>query len=129
MRRAYGGPLSAHVPQDPLHHVLGNVLDNAVTAMPGGGVLDIEVERTGDAWVIAVVDSGAGVPADVAASLVDPIVAARGNGAGLGLATAQRLARLWGGDLIHRRRERGACFEITVPASERPPKTAARELR
>ncbi len=113
--RGYDAPLTAHVPQEPLHHVLGNVISNAVTAMVGGGVLDIGVDRRGEHWVIGVGDSGAGVAADLAASLTDPIIAARGNGAGLGLATARRLARLWGGDLTLRPRDRGALFEITVP--------------
>ena len=37
---------------------------------------------------------------------------------GIGLATAQRLARSWGGDIAYRPRPRGACFEISVPAKE-----------
>ncbi len=129
VQRDYGGPISAHVPQDPLHHVLGSVIDNAVSAMPAGGVLAIAIARQQDLWVIAVEDSGAGVPAAAAATLFDPIVGVRGRGAGLGLATAHRLARLWGGDLVHRQRQRGACFEITVPACERPGSPTTRGLR
>jgi PAS domain S-box-containing protein len=122
--RAYGGPLTAHVPQDPLHHVLGNVLENAVGAMPGGGVLQIAVERKDDTWVIAVEDSGSG-----GAVLGDPLAAAGTGSAGLGLAAAQRLARLWGGDLIQGRCDRGARFEIFVPARERSAQSPTRELQ
>jgi PAS domain S-box-containing protein len=122
--KAYGGSLPAHVPQDPLHHVLGNLIENAIGAMPGGGVLRIAVDRDSDAWRIAVEDSGSG-----GAMLGDPFAAAGSGSASLGLATAQRLARLWGGDLVQGRRERGARFEISVPALERPDRTQPRELR
>ena len=61
VRRGYHGPLTASVPQDPFHHVLANVLDNAVRAMPDGGTLDIDVRRRDAAWVVAVVDSGGGL--------------------------------------------------------------------
>ncbi len=118
VRRTYRGPLAALVPQDPLHHVLANVLDNAVKAMPGGGVLDVEVERQAQAGVVAIADSGGGLPPAVAGRLFEPIVTARPTGAGLGLATAQRLARSWGGDIAYRPRVAGACFEISVPARE-----------
>lgn len=125
VQRGYGERLSAHVPQEPLHHVVGSVIDNAVSAMPGGGELGLSVERAGDLWVIAVDDSGAGVPAALQARLFESGGAV--GHAGLGLATAQRLARLWGGDLVHKPRPRGARFEITVPARERT--RPAKELR
>ncbi len=118
VRRGYHGPLDASVPQDPLHHVLANVIDNAVKAMPGGGVIDIEVRRTSQAWVVAIADSGGGLSPTAAARLFEPIVSARPSGAGLGLATAQRLARSWGGDIAYQARPAGACFEISVPARE-----------
>ena len=126
VRRDYGDPLPAHVPQEPLHHVVGSVIDNAVTAMPAGGELALSVERRGDVWVIVVDDSGIGVPAAMALRLFEPVAAA--GSAGLGLATAQRLARLWGGDVVHKQRTPGARFEITVPASEHLRPRAAKEL-
>jgi signal transduction histidine kinase len=118
LTRDYHGPLPAHVPQDPLHHVLANVIDNAVQAMPGGGRLGVAVRKTDDRWMIEVTDTGGGLAPAVAARLFEPIVTARPSGAGLGLATAQRLARSWGGDIVHRPIEAGACFAITVPAKE-----------
>jgi signal transduction histidine kinase len=116
VRRGYRGPLPATVPQDPFHHVLANVIDNAIKAMPEGGTLDLDVRRAGPDWVVAVTDSGAGLAPGVAARLFEPIVTARPTGAGLGLATAQRLARAWGGDITFQMRPVGACFEISVPA-------------
>lgn len=118
IRRRFAGPVVALAPQDPLQHVLGIVLDNAVKAMPTGGVLDLAIEAQGGRAVVAVADDGVGLPPHIAARLFEPIVTARPTGAGLGLATAQRLARSWGGDIAYRPRPRGACFEISVPAKE-----------
>ncbi len=118
VRGGDAGPIAASVPQEPFHHVLANVLDNAAKAMPGGGTLDIDVRRHEQAWVVAVADSGGGLPPAVAARLFEPIVTAGPTGAGLGLATAQRLARSWGGDIVYQARPAGACFEISVPARE-----------
>ncbi|HVV87273.1 MAG TPA: ATP-binding protein [Kofleriaceae bacterium] len=118
LARDYAGPLPAHVPQDPLHHVLANVIDNAVKAMPAGGRLGVAVRRSDDRWMIEVSDTGGGLPAHVVARLFEPIVTARASGAGLGLATAQRLARSWGGDIVHHAVAAGACFAISVPAKE-----------
>lgn len=116
--RDYRGPMPAHVPQDPLHHVLANVLDNAIKAMPAGGRLGVVARRADERWTIEVSDTGGGLPSHVAARLFEPIVTARPSGAGLGLATAQRLARSWGGEIVHRPGEAGACFAISVPAKE-----------
>ncbi len=118
LQRDYRGPLPAYIAQDPLHHVLANVLDNAVKAMPGGGRLGVAVHRDDHQWLVEVSDTGGGLPGHVAARLFEPIVTARPSGAGLGLATAQRLARSWGGDIAHRPAERGACFRISIPAKE-----------
>ena len=118
LARDYAGPLPAHVPQDPLHHVLANVIDNAIEAMPGGGKLAVAVRRDEQQYLIEVSDTGGGLPAAVVSRLFEPIVTARAKGAGLGLATAQRLARSWGGDIVHRPVTAGACFAISVPTKE-----------
>ena len=118
LARDYAGPMPVHLAQDPLHHVLANVIDNAVKAMPGGGRLGVAVHRGREQWTIEVSDTGGGLPSHVVARLFEPIVTARPSGAGLGLATAQRLARAWGGDIVHRASAAGACFAISVPAKE-----------
>jgi signal transduction histidine kinase len=118
LTRDYLGPMPAHVPQDPLHHVLANVIDNAVKAMPAGGRLGVTARRDDGRWTIEVSDTGGGLPSHVVARLFEPIVTARASGAGLGLATAQRLARSWGGDIVHRPAAAGACFAISIPAKE-----------
>jgi PAS domain S-box-containing protein len=113
--RAYGQHDRAHVSHDALHHVLASLIDNSLHALDGGGTLRVAVEPRDDAFAIAVVDSGRGIPTAVGARLFEPIVNARVGGAGLGLSTAQRLARSWGGDVVHVPVSSGARFDVMIP--------------
>jgi PAS domain S-box-containing protein len=104
-----------------LQHVLWNLLDNAILAMPSGGVLGVEVALRADgAPVILVADDGDGVSPELDGQLFEPFVSTRPGGSGLGLSTARRLARDWGGDVRLVPRPRGACFEVSFTSKEVP---------
>lgn len=90
--------------------VLGNLVDNAMTAAVQGSAADrwVEVELLSDGGTLhlSVSDSGDGVPAELLASLFDEGVSSAseavysaGRGEGIGLALARQLSRLDGGDL------------------------------
>lgn len=55
-----------------LEQVLFNVLDNAVKYSPAGGVVAVTLERTDDNVVLAVEDSGIGLPADSLQTIFEP---------------------------------------------------------
>ncbi len=110
------------VPHDSLHLVLSNLIDNSLRAMQERGTLQLTVERSATAVLVRISDSGPGVPAAVLPRLFEPILSARAGGTGLGLSTAQRLARAWGGDLAHVPSPSGCTFEIKLPV---PPGAAA----
>ena len=110
---------SAWVPSEAFHHVVSNIVDNAIKAMLGGGTLTIETSQRGDNTVLTISDSGKGVPKDFEHLLFEPFASARSDGTGLGLCMAQRLARQWGGDVHLVSADQGACFEITMPSKER----------
>lgn len=110
--------LTAHAPAGDLQHVLWNLVDNAILAMPGGGTMIIEVAARGDQAVILIGDSGSGVPPDIAERLFEPFVSSRHEGSGLGLSTARRLARDWNGDVRLAPSPAGATFEIILPREE-----------
>jgi len=113
-------PCSAWGPPGDLQHVLWNLIDNAIQAMPAGGVLGIGTRQVGELVTISVEDSGLGVDQSLMSSLFQPFNSTRTEGSGLGLCTARRLARLWGGDVVLAPTVagRGARFEITIPAKE-----------
>ncbi|MFE5289658.1 ATP-binding protein [Nocardia sp. NPDC056611] len=87
--------------------VLGNLVDNAIDAAsdaPAPGhesVVEVELVRDGDTVHLAVADSGAGVPPELADSIFAEGVSTKaGGGRGLGLALARQVARARGGDVL-----------------------------
>jgi signal transduction histidine kinase len=106
------------VPQDSLHHVVSNLIDNGLRAMRDHGTLTVSVQGRPDAVAIRIADTGGGVEAEVRPKLFDPILSARPGGSGLGLSTAQRLARSWGGDVSYVPIPGGSVFEVLIPSKE-----------
>lgn len=113
--RDYGDEPPVLVPHDALHLVISNLIDNSLRAMEEKGTLMISVRRRGDEVAVQISDSGRGISEAMVPRLFEPILSARPGGAGLGLSTAQRLARAWGGDLVHLPQTSGTTFEVRIP--------------
>lgn len=131
-----------------LCQVLFNLALNARDAMPQGGQLIFrttnEVYPTSDSpptalpageYVhIAVIDDGDGMPPEVVDRAMEPFFTtkSKGQGTGLGLATAYGIVKQAGGDLtIDSAVGRGTTVDIYLPATDEPlqpgrPATAAR---
>lgn len=111
---------AAWIRSDPqlLRRILMNFLANAVRYTERGRVL-LGVRRAGDALRIEVWDSGPGIAESDRRAIFDEFRRgedARGQGLGLGLAIAERTARLLGHALTLRSWPgRGSVFAVTVP--------------
>ncbi len=69
---------------------------------------------------VAVMDSGSGMPPDVAKRIFDPFFSTKENGTGLGLAISHTIARDHGGSVGYRANApTGACFYLLLPAFAR----------
>ncbi|MBB1156112.1 ATP-binding protein [Amycolatopsis dendrobii] len=70
-----------------LNQVWSNLIDNAVDAMDGAGVLRIGTRRSGRYAVVEIRDDGRGIPADAIGMLFQPFFTTKdiGKGTGLGL--------------------------------------------
>lgn len=100
---------SARIRTDPIllqramRHLLNNALRFATGPDGGPGKVLLGVRRCGDRLRFVVADAGIGIPKDQAAAIFEPFVqldAGRASGGlGLGLAVAQRLARLLDAEL------------------------------
>jgi two-component system CitB family sensor kinase len=83
--------------------VLGNLVDNAVTALAGrpDGVVEVDLVEDGDTLVVAVADSGPGVPAHLGDDVFEPGVTTRPSGVGgIGLGLVRQVARARGGSAV-----------------------------
>jgi signal transduction histidine kinase len=70
-----------------LNQVWTNLIDNAISAMGGKGVLEMKAYRD-DSWVVVeVADTGTGIPIDAQEKVFDPFYTTKapGEGTGLGL--------------------------------------------
>jgi signal transduction histidine kinase len=100
-----------------LNQVFMTLLVNAFEALKGEGRVKIRTQLTGDEVKITISDSGPGIPGDLAASIFDLRLTAKGErvGMGLGLPTSRRIVERHGGRLILNSPAQGAEFVITLP--------------
>ena len=116
--------LTADGDPERVHQVVANLLENAVRHTPRGGIVEVVARRNDDGVVIEVIDEGPGIPEAEEARIferfyrADTARASSDGGAGLGLAIAQWIVDLHGGDIHPERREPHGCrMVVTLPNS------------
>ena len=100
---------------EQVRQILINLALNALDAMPTGGVLRVELEKSAVEWKLRVRDSGPGISESVRTRLFEPFVTDKVTGVGLGLVVSRRFAEAHGGTLQVLAGGPGACFELRVP--------------
>jgi len=107
-----------------LKQVLINLVQNAAESIGREGTITIRVfgedARFGDeekpAAVLAITDTGKGIPKEVQKRLFDPFFTTKDGGTGLGLPTAARIVEKHGGELRYNTHPtRGTTFEVVLP--------------
>jgi signal transduction histidine kinase len=97
-----------------------NILDNALHAMPSGGVVTIGARRENGFVVLTLVDTGVGMDDEAAARIFEPYFSTKTAGTGLGLSIARRNIELSGGTIaVTSRKGVGTEVTIRLPAVER----------
>ncbi|MBI3451072.1 MAG: GAF domain-containing protein [Acidobacteria bacterium] len=90
--------LIASIDAPRLERVLRNVIDNAVEAMPDGGLLTISTGTEDGCAVLRVADTGRGMNEEVRRRVFEPFFThGKKNGNGLGMAIASRVVEAHGG--------------------------------
>jgi two-component system sensor histidine kinase ChvG len=117
-------PLVVDASEDRLIQVFENVLDNAVGFSPAGGTVRIDVRREGNMVVTRIEDEGPGISEPHLDKIFDrfftyrPATARRDSRhTGLGLAIVRAIVQGYGGAIRASNGERGAMFEIRLPAA------------
>ena len=107
-----------------LQQVMLNLFSNAMEAMDtvANGTRQLRVSSTSfapESVLITVADSGPGfAPKDVS-RIFDPFFTTKSHGMGMGLSICRALVEAHNGQLsAHSRVEKGAVFEITLPAGD-----------
>jgi len=84
---------------EALHEILFNLISNAIEAAGEGGRVAVETARLGTMAVIAVSDTGPGIPEDIRDRLFEPFVTTKPQGTGLGLWVVWRRVEELGGQI------------------------------
>jgi len=103
--------------------VLLNLLQNAFDAVAdtsGERWVEVNVSQGKDSVVIAVSDSGAGIPVAIRSRVMEPFFTTKpvGEGTGLGLSLSRSIARGHGGDLTFSEQDGHTCFSLILPLAK-----------
>lgn len=102
-----------------IERVLTNLLSNALRATPHGGRITASARAEPERVVIAVADTGIGIPPEYLPRLFEPFVQVPGGsrgGAGLGLAISRRIVEAHGGVIgVQSTPGAGTTFTFTLP--------------
>ncbi len=103
-----------------LQQVLVNLINNAVDAInSSGGEVTVSTKHVGEQVLIAVSDTGAGIPEANLSRIFDPFYTTKpvGQGTGLGLSICYGIIHKLGGDIsVESLVGQGTTFTITLPA-------------
>jgi PAS domain S-box-containing protein len=128
VRREYTSPATVMGFPVELRQVFLNLINNAVQAMPDGGVLGIRVREATD-WsrnlrgaLISVIDSGQGIHPAIADQLFQPFFSTKSTkGTGLGLWISNGIVQKYNGRIGYRSVNTGkgniTCFQVFLPGS------------
>jgi signal transduction histidine kinase len=101
-----------------LNQVWTTLLDNAVDAMDGAGVLTVRAGGDGDHVLVEIADTGPGMPPEVAARAFEPFFTTKdvGKGTGLGLDIARRIVEeRHGGTITLQPSPAGTTIAVRLP--------------
>ena len=99
-----------------LQQVLMNLLLNAIQATPAGGQVRLDARVDGTDVLLAIEDSGAGIPAAVRDRIFEPFFTTKDAGTGLGLPLVHSIVQQHGGAISVESSEwGGARFVVRLP--------------
>ena len=105
-----------------MQQVFLNLVNNAIDAMdPGGGNLDISSRLDGDQVVVAIRDTGCGIPKANLPRIFDPFFTTKpvGKGTGLGLSIIYGIINKMGGTIsVNSAVDHGTTFTLRLPVGE-----------
>ncbi len=105
-----------------LNQVWTNIIDNAIDAMHGKGVLRIRTYLDDGCVVVEIGDNGPGIPDEVQPHIFEPFFTTKGvgEGTGLGLDTVQRIVKKHRGNIQVDSSPGDTRFQVWLPLAGAP---------
>jgi signal transduction histidine kinase len=102
-----------------IRRVVSNILDNALESVAPGGRVRVESRRNGAYVLVEFASDGQRRPGDLMEQLFVPFALSRQGGPGVGLAVANQVLKLHGGELrVRSEGEWSTIFSFTLPIPE-----------
>ncbi len=104
-----------------LNRIIGNLVNNAIQAMPKGGKLKVYAlaDKQAKDVIIKVEDNGVGISEEVKCKLFTPMFTTKSKGQGFGLAVVKRMTEALGGTVTFESElGKGTTFIIRLPAKK-----------
>nr|WP_248279391.1 ATP-binding protein [Xanthomonas campestris] len=119
---APGPPLWIAMDLDELELALLNIAANARDAMDGPGVFRIDGDQHDGMVMLALSDTGPGIPEALLGRILEPFYTTKspGKGTGLGLSVVNEIVIAAGGRVEVGNTQGGACIRLLLPAAAAP---------
>ncbi len=118
-------PVPVRGDRGDLRYVITNLVSNAIKYTPEGGTVRVEVRRENETALLAVHDTGIGIPPEDRPKLFTEFFRAsnarrrRAVGTGLGLAISKRIVEAHGGSIeVQSTIGKGSSFYVRLPCGE-----------
>lgn len=114
------GPVAFHA--STLRRALLNLIENAADAMPQGGTVTLDGQRTADQVRLQIRDTGSGIPAEKLTHIFEPLYTTKPGGTGLGLYIVQEIVAAHGGQVtVQSVMGHGTTATLTLPGAAAMP--------
>jgi len=109
--------VNVKIAEKQFYHAFEHIIRNACDAMPEGGEIHIETQKSGDNILIMIADGGLGIPESLHEKIFEPFMSlGKREATGLGLSITKKIIEEHGGKIsVKSQMGEGATFTISFP--------------